>query len=245
MQQQCYKLISIVFLNYQGRLLLHLIVTIIILISLQTTGAYSGDLVIDPGHSPKLPGATSCTGKPEHLYNDSLAQYVLTYLLKQETPVSLTRKANEELSLNNRASAAANKKLILSIHHDSVQPLFITWKNHRPTSTKAEGYSIFVSSKNRYYEQSLKYAHRLGAALRSRGLTPSKHHGEKIAGENRQLLDSEQGIYLFDDLVVLKKTDAPSILFEAAVIVNPQDEARATSEQYKLQIAEAILEMIE
>ena len=216
-----------------------------LLISLQATGAYSGGFVIDPGHSLKSPGAISCTGKSEYLYNDSLAQYVLSYLLKQHTSVSLTRKANEELSLINRASAAAGKRLFLSIHHDSVQPLFITWKNHRPTSTKAEGYSIFVSSKNRYYGQSLKYAHRLGAALRSRGLSPSKHHGEKISGENRQLLDSENGIYLFDDLVVLKNADAPSVLFEAAVIVNPQDEARAASEQYKLQIAEAVLEMIE
>lgn len=221
-----------------------IVLVLFVLIS-QATGAYSGGFIVDPGHSPKSKGATSCTGKSEHLYNEILSQYIITYLSKHHIPVTLTRKPHENLSLNDRALLADGKTLFLSIHHDSVQPQFITWKNHLPTSSKAEGYSIFVSSKNRYYEQSLKYAQRLGAAMRSRGLSPSKHHGEKISGENRQLLDAENGIYLFDDLVVLKNANAPAILFEAAVIVNSQDEVRASSEQYKLQIAEAVLEMVQ
>jgi N-acetylmuramoyl-L-alanine amidase len=210
----------------------------------QATGSYSGGFIIDPGHSPKSKGATSCTGKSEHLYNEILSQYIIAYLSKQHIPVTLTRKPHEELSLKDRALSASGKKIFLSIHHDSVQPQFITWKNTLPTSSKAEGYSIFVSSKNQHYEKLLKYARVLGAALRGKGLNPSKHHGENIAGENRQLLDSENGIYLFDDLVVLKNSDAPAILFEAAVIVNPQDEARAVSESYKRGIAESVAEMM-
>jgi len=216
----------------------------ILLISLQATGAYSGGFIIDPGHSPKLKGATSCTGKSEHLYNEILSQYIITYLSNQHMPVTLTRKPHEELSLKDRALSASGKNLFLSIHHDSVQPQFITWKNTLPTSSKADGYSIFVSSKNQHYEKSLKYARVLGATLRSKGFKPSKHHGENIVGENRKLLDSENGIYLFDDLVVLKYADAPAILFEAAVIVNPQDEARAISESYKRGIAESVAEMM-
>jgi N-acetylmuramoyl-L-alanine amidase len=165
-------------------------------------------VIIDPGHSPKAPGATSCTGKPEYLYNAALAEAVAAHLSAHHIPVAVTRQAQEELSLSDRARSASEKCLFLSIHHDSVQPQFITWENSRPISTKAEGYSIFISRKNRYYAQSLNYARKLGAALRSKGLRPSLHHAEKIAGENRQLLDPELGIYRYDDLVVLRKAEA-------------------------------------
>jgi N-acetylmuramoyl-L-alanine amidase len=213
-------------------------------VMLHAAGADSGCVIIDPGHSPKAPGATSCTGKPEYLYNAALAEAVAANLSAYHIPVAVTRRAQEELSLSNRARSASGKCLFLSIHHDSVQPQFITWENSRPISTKAEGYSIFISRKNRYYAQSLNYARKLGVALRSRGLRPSLHHAEKIAGENRQLLDPELGIYRYDDLVVLKKAEAPAILLEAAVLVHPQDEERAASAAYQRQIADAVADMM-
>ena len=55
---------------------------------------------------------------------------------------------------------------------------------------------------------------------------------------------TSSGFHIFDDLVVLKNADAPSILFEAAVIVNPQDEARAISKSYKRGIAKSVSEMM-
>lgn len=219
--------------------------TIILFSTMQATGATSGGLLVDPGHSPRSPGATSCTGRPEHLYNTVLAESVAAYLSENEIPVTLSRRSHDELSLSGRAKSAAGKSLMLSIHHDSVQPHFITGENGRPVSTKAEGYSIFVSQKNRHYAQSLKYAYQLAGALRSRGLRPSRHHAEKIAGESRQLIDAEQGIYLFNDLVVLKNSDAPAVLFEAAVIVSPKDEAKASSVLYRKLIAESVAEMLQ
>ena len=125
-------------------------------------GANISGLVIDAGHSPKSPGATSCTGRLEYLYNADLARLVSAYLSDHNIPVTVTHQPNEEITLRNRARVADVKSVFLSIHHDSVQPQFISWKDHRPTSIKAEGYSIFVSSKNAYYAQSVKYARRLG-----------------------------------------------------------------------------------
>lgn len=176
----------------------------------QTAGAISGGIVIDPGHSPKSPGAKSCTGKPEYLYNYELATSVIAYLSSRNIPAALTRQVDQELSLTDRAKLAKEAKLLFSVHHDSVQPQFIAWKNGRPFSNKAEGFSIFVSSLNAHYAKSLRYAQCLGIALRARRLLPSLHHAEKIAGENRKLIDSQNGIYLFDDLVILKKTEGSS-----------------------------------
>jgi len=206
---------------------------------------HSGTLMIDPGHSHNSPGAISCTGKPEYLYNSSLAEQVVVTFNKQHIPVTLTRQKMEIPSLQERALAAKGKNLFLSLHHDSVQPQFMIWdKKGRPCSAKAQGYSIFISRKNAFYPQSLAYASKLGTALLRRGLTPTLHHSEKIAGENRQLIDSKRGIYLFDNLYVLRKSDAPAVLLEAAVIVNPRDEAKAASKAYRKRIADAILEMM-
>jgi N-acetylmuramoyl-L-alanine amidase len=202
--------------------------------------------ILDPGHSPASPGATSCSGISEYLYNENLAETVASLLRKRRLNVTTTRKNNENIPLLNRAAAAKEKRLFLSIHHDSVQPQFIVRDaRKRPCSSKAHGYSIFISRKNKHYTQSLSYATSLGTALLTKGLTPTLHHAEKIPGENRELLDSRLGIYLFDDLVVLKNSDAPAVLFEAAVIVHPKDEVRASSKTYRMKIAEAILEMVE
>ena len=114
--------------------------------------------------------------------------------------------------------------------------------NTLPTLPKSK--VIQGTRKNRHFKESLEYARMLGKSLVIRGLTPTLHHAEKITGENRELLDSVNGIYIFDDLVVLKNSEAPAVLLEAAVIVNPLDEKRASSAQYQKMIADAVLEMM-
>lgn len=205
----------------------------------------SSVVLIDPGHSPRSPGATSCTGIAEYLYNNNLADTVVATLKQHHVSVITTRQNKENISLSDRALAAKGKKLLLSLHHDSVQPQFVNWSNKgKPSSAKAQGYSIFISRKNAFYPQSRTYARKLGTALLRRGLIPTLHHAEKIAGENRQLIDSKRGIYIFDNLYVLSKSDAPAVLLEAAVIVNPKDEVQASSKAYRKRIADAILEMM-
>ncbi len=137
-----------------------------------------------------------------------------------------------------------NGKFFLSVHHDSVQPQFIETVNGNPCSRKATGYSIFISAKNPYYEDSWKYAYLLGQALERRGFKPTLHHGEHIAGENRPILNEQYGIYQFDDLVVLKQAQTPAVLLEAAVIVNPSDEKLAASAAYRAAMAEAVAEAL-
>ena len=55
------------------------------------------------------------------------------------------------------------------------------------------------------------------------------HHAEPIGGENRALLDARCGVYQYDDLVVLKDFRSPAVLFEAAVVVNSDEEFVAES----------------
>jgi len=209
-------------------------------------GASCASIIIDPGHSPKTPGAISCDGIPEYRFNNTLAMTIAKHLAGNGFSVQLTKPIDGEMPLAERVVSSNGHGLLLSIHHDSVQPQFISKVQGRKgaCSNKASGFSIFLSRHNSRYEESLDYARRLGSALIARGLRPTLHHAEPIAGENRKLLVPELGIYLFDELTVLKKTKVPALLFEAAVIVNPADEARAVEPAYQTLIAEAVAAMM-
>lgn len=218
--------------------------TYLLFFTIPTSLANAADIVIDPGHNPHKPGAISCTGAYEYKYNDELAKEVQFALNTNSIDTKITRTPRQDMSLMERTLDTQNARLFISLHHDSVQPQFIKYINGNPSSTKAEGYSIFVSRKNKYFNQSVEYAKRLAMNLRAIGLRPSSHHGEKIKGENREILDQELGIYIYDDLVVLKNSQCPAILYEVGVIVNPSDEKRVREKEFKSMVSQAIVNAV-
>lgn len=142
----------------------------------------------------------------------------------------------------------SGKDLFISIHHDSVQPQFLTRQGagakRYACSEKASGFSIFVSRTNQFFAASLAYARKLGEALVAQGLRPTLHHAEPIPGENRLLLDEKLGIYAFDELVVLREADSPAVLLEAGVIVNPQEEKLIAKDVFRSKVARGIRDML-
>ena len=203
---------------------------------------YGNSLTLDIGHTLKKSGAISSTCKQEYEYNKELALHIQEELKNQKSiDISLSSSVNDlELSFQDRYNSSINRDLFLSIHHDSVQKQFIKYINGCPTTNHANGFSIFISKKNINFEKSLKYAQNFAKELILEGLTPALHHAENIAGENRELIDENLGIYIFDDLKVLKNANSPAILFEAGVIVNPKDEAKVSTKEFKNKIAKAI-----
>lgn len=185
----------------------------------------------------------SCTGLGEFAYNNGLVHFLYGHLTRAGIRVDVTRDPEGEASLTQRAQMARGRKLLLSVHHDSAQPQFIRMVNGRPFSDKAHGYSIFVSGKNPFFSQSLAAAKILGQALYDLGLRPSTHHGEAIAGENRPILDPMLGIYQYDNLVVLKQAKAPAVLFEAGVIIEPDNEILVRTTDFQNRVAIAVEQM--
>jgi N-acetylmuramoyl-L-alanine amidase len=209
-------------------------------------------IVIDVGHSREAPGAISARGEPEFDFNRALAKEVAARLVKAgfsgaKLMVSGGRGRN---GLARRAARANSMgaSLLLSIHHDSVQSVYLkkwTYGGRKLRfSDRFKGYSLFVSGANPQFQQSLRIARALGAALQARGLTFTKHHAENIRGERRELLDAERGVYRYDQLIVLKNAQAPALLLEAGVIVNREEELAAASPQRRRLIAEAAAEAI-
>lgn len=211
--------------------------------SVELCKAESG-IIFDPGHTQKQYGTRSCSGGLEYIYNNELVDFIEKFFLDRNIKIIKTRTNLQNISLTGRTKFTSGKKLFVSVHHDSAQEKYITYKNGFPCSDYASGYSIFVSKKNPFFEKSLDYAIRLGTNLRKMGLIPSKHHSEKIKGENREIIDEYLGIYRFDDLVVLKTSKCPALLFEAAVIINPVDDFLSKTYDYKFKIALSMFNMI-
>jgi N-acetylmuramoyl-L-alanine amidase len=203
-------------------------------------------LLLDVGHIPQRPGAISARGVPELEFNLALTKRILQQL--QEAGFKRAQMmVRERGTLMQRAAAmnAINPDLILSIHHDSMQPHYLKQAPlegvMRTWSDRFSGYSIFVSYLNPQRERSERFAKLLGDELVGRGHHFTMHHAEKIKGENRPVLDGKVGVFRYDRLIVLRETTAPAVLFEAAVILNPHDETRASTPAFRSEIAASVV----
>jgi N-acetylmuramoyl-L-alanine amidase len=201
-------------------------------------------VALDIGHSPSRPGAISARGMPEFSFNNLLANTISDTFRAHQVKVRIIDENGEPGDLRKRARLASGTNLLLSIHHDSVQPqylknLLIDGKLQR-ASDRFSGYSLFVSRLNPNIAISMKCASAIGTALRNAGFKPSSHHAQKIPGENRSFADETNGVYYFDNLVILKTATVPALLLEAGIIVNPDDELVLRESSTRQMIASAV-----
>ena len=209
-------------------------------------------VAIDIGHTKKTCGGISARGVCEYAFNRRFSTLLYQEFIRRGFSKAFLLNADaHEVSLAWRPETANKRKasLFISIHHDSVQDRYIkSWmykgKLHFYCD-RFKGYSIFYSEKNKRPQKSLEFAFMLGAELRGMGLAPTLHHAEKIKGENRELVDRVRGVYRFDDLVVLKKTAMPAVLFECGLIVNREEELLLTSDGYRRMLASGLVRSVE
>ena len=153
-------------------------------------GAICGDpisVTIDIGHTLNQPGAISARGETEYAFNRMLALDLAAGLVRENVEVRLVNEVGNDITLSNRARllGAIERGVILSLHHDSVQKIYlqhgvIDGKAAR-FSRHAKGYSIFVSRRSAAIEASQRLAVSIGRELRSAGFAPSMHHAEAKA----------------------------------------------------------------
>jgi N-acetylmuramoyl-L-alanine amidase len=206
-------------------------------------------IALDVGHTVQASGALSARGVAEYTFNLTLAKRIertLTDAGFDHTYLVISNGTGRaQLAQRSARVNALGVDLLLSIHHDDVQSLYYeSWK-YKGTlyhfSDKFSGYSIFVSYRNPSAADSLDFAKLLGTELAARGLHFSAHHSEPIPGENRQLLDANLGIYRYDDLFVLRNIRTPSVLLEAGIIVNREEELLLASSERQDLVGAAVL----
>jgi N-acetylmuramoyl-L-alanine amidase len=208
-------------------------------------------VAIDVGHDPVRGGATSARGRPEYEFNFRIAEEL--WLTMTETvglrPVVINEDG-EPIRLGDRARLATeiSADLLVSIHHDSVQPQYLqTWTHDEQQGRycdEFQGYSLFVSNSNGAYDESVELAMEVGRRLLARDLAPTLHHAEPIDGENRPLLDARLGVYRIDGLGVLRRLSVPAILLECGVLVNRQEELLLDDPDHRAKIVQAVTEAV-
>jgi N-acetylmuramoyl-L-alanine amidase len=211
-------------------------------------------VVLDVGHTVKVPGAMSARGVPEYTFNLQLAQDAKAALVAAgfvKTELMITSKP-PPMGLFERAfrANAMAADLFIAIHHDSVpDDLLQKWQyNGQPERFNDDysGYGIFVSEDNAARAASLEFGKLLGAALQARGLGYTPHYRLALMRNRaRDLLDADFGVYRYDQLVVLKETHMPAVLLEAGSIVNRQDELALASPERRALESAAITSAVE
>ena len=186
------------------------------------------------GHFYGEPGAISAGGRAEFEFNQELAFEVRELLREKKFQVRMIGEKGDYAVLHYRTRAAAGADLFLSIHHDSVKQRLL------PLAKRFAGYSLFVSRLNPQAEKSLACASAIGSEMRAAGFRPSRYHADPVLGENRPFADEENGVHFYDNLAIGKTARMPAVLFEAGVIVNPEEEGRMRDPAVRRRIARAI-----
>ena len=216
---------------------------------LAAPSARAATVAIDVGHFIEEPGATSARGRPELDFNRELAVDIESAVQGRGIDTKLIGYDGFMSQLARRSADAADADLLLSVHHDSVQPYLLeTWEYdlvERPYSDLHSGFSLFVSRKNRALKASLACASAIGEALRGAGFSPSLYHAEPIPGENKPFADKTNGVHYYDNLIVLKTARTPAVLLEAGVILNRAEELNLRSEEVQKRIATAVARGLE
>ena len=206
-------------------------------------------MIIDVGHTKESYGAMSSRNIPEFEFNLNLARRVEERLKADgfaEANLMITEgKARPSLLAR---VARANRKgadLFLSIHHDSVPDIYNeSWEfegKKRHFNDLFGGYSVFVSQRNARYGESLWFAKLLGNQMADQQLNFARQYDLWFMGKyQRPLLDSDAGVYRYDELIVLKMTSMPAVLLESGSIINRDEELVMASDAHKNKVASAV-----
>src|SRR5882757_18075 len=206
-------------------------------------------IALDVGHTVENQGATSARGVKEYVFNLRLAKDMEKALKDagfSQTHLFITPGATKaQLFKRVKRANALGVDLFVSIHHNDVQERYKEKWDHegesRAYSDQFSGHSLFVSRENPRLADSLAFGRLLGIALKEQGLVYTGHHLEDVAGERRELLDPDAGVYRYDKLVVLMHTKVPAVLVEAGIIVNRAEELLLETPEHRGRIAQAVL----
>jgi N-acetylmuramoyl-L-alanine amidase len=210
--------------------------------------------VVDVGHTAEVPGAISARGVAEYTFNLQLGQDIAQALVAagfDHTTLLITAAAPPAGLIQRAIKAnALPADLFIAVHHDSVPDnLLQTWtydgqENH--FNDDYPGYALFVSNDNSDRAGSLMFGRLLGKELQARGLQYTPHYILPIMGHRRRvLLDAQAGVYRYDELIVLRMTRMPAVLFEAGSIVNRQEELQLASPERRALASAAVVAAVE
>lgn len=201
--------------------------------------AQAPSVAVDVGHGEEERGAVSARGRAEFEFNRDFAGVLTQALGARGLRVREVNFDGRIAGLAERPSAAEGSDFFISIHHDSISENWLldwVWEGQPQTYTEVKrGYGIFVSADNPDLPTSLRCASAMGARLRLAGFVPAEWHSRK-----HKVADAQNGVWYFDNLVVLYRTRLPAVLFEAGVIKHRDEELELLDPQRQARMADAL-----
>lgn len=210
------------------------------LIFLSTATACAGTVVaIDVGHGLLDSGATSARGRSEFEFNHVLAGQLAEAVRIRGLRVREVNFDGAIRQLHERPRQALGSDFFISIHHDSISSQYLKywdWNGSEASYTEVKrGYGIFVSHLNPDPASSLRCASSIGSQMRRAGFVPTSWHGRKHLAA-----DLLNGVWYYDNLVVLYRTTLPAVLFEAGVIKHREEELELLDPERQARMADAL-----
>ncbi len=210
-----------------------------LLLALVAPPAPAKEVAVDVGHGLRDGGAISARGRHEFDFNRQFSTVLAAALEQRQLAVRRINFAGDIGSLQARPQQAAGSDFFLSVHHDSVGLAYLQfwdWDGSEASYTEVKrGFGLFVSAQNPDLATSLRCASTIGAVLRRNGFSPSPWHGRKHLPA-----DGENGVWYYDNLVVLYRTTLPAVLFEAGVIKHREEELQLLDAQRQARMADAV-----
>jgi len=206
---------------------------------LLSTASAAPLVAVDVGHGLHDSGALSARGRPEFEFNRVLAGVLAGALTQRGLAVQEINFAGDIGSLAARPAQAKGSDFFISIHHDSISEAWLlpwTWEGVERTHTEVKrGYGLFVSQQNPDLETSLRCASAIGSQLRRAGFVPTPWHARR-----HKPADAENGVWYYDNLVVLYRTTLPAVLFEAGVIKHRDEELELLDPERQALMADVV-----
>lgn len=197
------------------------------------------EVAVDVGHGLKDSGAISARGKPEFEFNQLLARRLAQALREHLVRVREINFDGGIGKLAERPAQAAGSNLFISIHHDSIDEKYLQtwlWQGQVNSYTDVkQGFGLFISARNPDVASSLTCAVVMGLMLRRAGFEPSTWHGQ-----SHLAADADNGVWYYDNLVVLHAATMPALLFEAGVIKHRDEELALLDPQRQARMADAL-----
>ena len=211
-------------------------------------------VVIDPGHGGRDPGAVSVSGEiAEKQLTLALARELRDRLVERgRVRVALTRDSDRYLSLEERAGVARGlgASLFLSLHMDSApNPL-------------ARGASVYSLSDVASDAEAARFAAAENAggvagaadgsvrsmlsdlALRSL-MSASADLASRLVRKSAARVEMRPEPHRFATFHVLRRAEAPAVLFEAGYVSNADDELLLRSPEHRAALVASLAETIE
>lgn len=167
-------------------------------------------IIIDAGHGGIDPGAVSPSGTREDRINLCIAKKLRSYLEHDGANVVMTRETDEGIRLNKRAEMV---------------------REYEP--------DIVVSIHLNKFGQSQYYG---AQTFYMKGSEEGKALAKSIQDELIRVLDrgNKRQIKASDSFLILKASDAPSVIVECGFLSNPEEEKLLKTDEYQERIAWAI-----